>query len=226
MMTEELGKIEKPLVEDYKGGRKLFFIPLLFPGKDLPQEFQEKSSRYWKQAESQIANLEDKLGPVNHIFHELVHESGEAGILAINQLGVNSLKIVRSRVEKGAVLEAMESSEILTELTDLSRCLALGLQSQRVFSALYELYNEVNKKRNEHIAGVIKDKLKENETGIFIMAEGHNIQFPDDIKVFYIAPPALDEIKRWWRDYETKLKEQQDQEHDSSAEKPDSPTNP
>ena len=31
------------------------------------------------------------------------------------------------------------------------------------------------------------------------MREGHQLQFPSDIEVFYVAPPALDEIKRWSR---------------------------
>ena len=29
-MSEELGKIEKPLAEDFKAGRKLYFVPLVF----------------------------------------------------------------------------------------------------------------------------------------------------------------------------------------------------
>jgi hypothetical protein len=36
------------------------------------------------------------------------------------------------------------------------------------------------------------------------MREGHQVQFPEDIQVFYIAPPALDEIRRWLRDQEAK----------------------
>ncbi len=31
------------------------------------------------------------------------------------------------------------------------------------------------------------------------MREGHQVQFPTDIEVFYVAPPGLDEIKRWIR---------------------------
>ena len=68
-MAEEIGKIEKPLAEDFKAGRKLFFIPLIFPGKEFSEEFQEKYNRYWKQVESQIANLETKLGQTNRIYH-------------------------------------------------------------------------------------------------------------------------------------------------------------
>jgi len=222
-MPEEIGKIEKPLAEDFKVGRKLFFAPLLFPGKDLPQEFQDKSALYWEQVDSQIANLEAKLGPVNRIYHELLIDSGEAGIESIKQLNINSLKIVQSRMEKGAVLEATEDREIITELMDISRCLSLELQSQKVFSTLYGLYTEANKKRNEYIAKKLNDTLKENEIGIFIMAEGNQVQMPADIRVFYIAPPALDEIKRWWRDYEAKAREESAAECQPQEEKPASP---
>jgi hypothetical protein len=38
------------------------------------------------------------------------------------------------------------------------------------------------------------------------MGEGHKVQFPSDIQVFYVSPPALDDLKRWMRDYEAKMK--------------------
>jgi hypothetical protein len=44
------------------------------------------------------------------------------------------------------------------------------------------------------------------------MAEGHHIQFPQDMRIFYVSPPSLDEIKRWLRDYETKMKEKPPEE--------------
>jgi len=37
-----------------------------------------------------------------------------------------------------------------------------------------------------------------------LMREGHQVQFPLDIQVFYVAPPGLDEVKRWLRDPEAK----------------------
>ncbi len=206
-MAEELGKIEKPAVEDFKAGRKLFFIPLIFPNQELPQEFQEKYNRYWEQVESQIANLEAKLGPVNRIYHELVPEKGEEAALTLSTLNTSSLRIIRKRMEKGASFESIEDSEILSELMDWSRCLSLGLQNKEVFSKVYGFYNEANKKRQELISKKINDTLKENETGILVMSEGHHVQFQPDIRIFYIAPPALDEIKRWLRDYEAKAKE-------------------
>jgi hypothetical protein len=208
-MSEELGKIEKPSVEEFKGGRKLFFVPLILSGKELPLEFVVKTDNYWDEAESHISNLEAKLGPVNRVYHELVPESGEEGIKLLQELKVGSFNVVNSRFERGAKLEATEDNDILTELMDWSRCLSLGLQNQKVFSKIYEFYTEANSKRNESIAKKLNDTLKENENGLLIMAEGHHIQFPADMKVFYVSPPALDDIKRWLRDYEAKSKEAQ-----------------
>jgi hypothetical protein len=223
-MAEQLGKIEKPPLEEYRSGRKLFFIPLIIAGKGLPQEFSEKYNRYWEQVESQIASLEVKLGQVNRIYHELVPQTGEKGIEDLKQLNAGSLPILQKRVEKGAVLEAVEDSDILTELMDWSRCLSMGLQSQKVFSAIYGFYTEANKRRNEHISKIIGESLKENEVGILIMEEGHHVQFPADVRIFYVAPPALDELKRWMRDFEAKSKEPQAEEPASHEEKPENQT--
>jgi hypothetical protein len=211
-MSEELGKIEKPPVEEFRNERKLFFVPLVFSNPEMPPEFGEKYNRYWEQVESQIANLEAKLGPVKRIYHELIPYGGEEGINALKQVKVNSLELIQSRIAREAVLEATEDNEILTELMDWSRCLSLGLQSQKVFSTIYGFYTEVNKKRTELLAQKINTTLKENESGIIIMGEGHHVQFPPDIRIFYVAPPALDELKRWVRDFEEKSKEKQTEE--------------
>jgi len=93
---------------------------------------------------------------------------------------------------------------LLTEFMDWSRCLSVGLQNQKVLTKVYEFYTEASKKRNEHIAKQIDETLKANEIGILLMGEGHQVQFPPDIQVFYVTPPALDEIKRWLRDQEAK----------------------
>jgi guanylate kinase len=41
------------------------------------------------------------------------------------------------------------------------------------------------------------------------MRENHQVQIAPDIQVFYIAPPALDEIKRWIREREQKAGEEE-----------------
>jgi hypothetical protein len=204
-MAEELGKIEKPPVKEFKKGRKLYFIPLIYSGEDVPAEYLEKFNKYWEQVENQIMELELKLGKVNRIYHELISIGGEDGSKAIKDLSSRSHAIVQACLDKGAQLEAVEESDLLTEFFDWSRCLIVGLQNQKVFNKVYESYTEVSKKRNEYIAAKIDDTLEVDEIGILLMRENHQVQFPPDIQVFYIAPPTLDEIKRWLREHEAKL---------------------
>ncbi len=225
-MPEELGKIEKPSVEEFQAERKLFFVPMVLSSKDFPLEFLVKVDQYWDEVESQVSGLESKLGPVNHIFHELIPEEGESGLKLLKDLNLGSYEIVRTRFEKGAKLEAIEDNDILTELTDWSRCLSSGLQNQKVFSRIYGFYTEINNQRNEHIAKRLNDVLKPDEIGILIMAEGHHVQFPADIRVFYVAPPSLDGIKRWLRDYEAKIQKEQAEESQPESENPEKTSNP
>lgn len=211
-MAEELGKMEKPPVEDFKKGRKLYFIPLIYGGEDLPEDYLEKFNKYWEQVEKQILEMTSKLGEVNRIYHELVEVSGDEGSKTVKELSDRSHKIVQACLGKKAQMEAVEDGDILTEFMDWSRCLIIGLQNPKVVSKVYESYVEVGKRRNEHIARQIDETLKENEIGILLMRENHQVQFPSDIQVFYIAPPALDEIKRWLREHEGKPDQEADRE--------------
>jgi len=203
-MSEELGKIEKPPVEQFKKGRKLYLVPLIYCGQQSPDDYREIFSRYWHQTEGQIGELELKLGKIARIYHELIPVSGEDGLKAIKGLNQSSYQIIQDRLVRGAQLEAAEDIETLTEFMDWSRCLALGLQNPRVFARVYESYIEVNKQRNEYIARHIDETLSSDEIGILFIREEHQLQFPPDIEVFYIAPPALDEINRWLREQRAK----------------------
>ena len=201
-MAEELGKIEKPPVEGFQKGRKLYLVPLIYCGEETPVEYLDKFHRYWEQVEKQINELELKLGSANRIYHELIPDGGEDGIKAIKELNERSHSIIRTCMDKGAQLEAVEDADLLTEFMDWSRCLVIGLQNQKVFTKVYESYLEVSKKRNEYIASKIDETLKADEIGVLLMRENHQVQFPQDLQIFYVAPPALDEIKRWIRERE------------------------
>jgi hypothetical protein len=202
-MAEELGKIEKPEVASFKKGRKLYFVPLIYGGEDQPEDYLVKFHKYWEQVARQIVDLTSKLGEVNRVYHELIATPGDEGLKIIKELSEKSHEIVLSCLEKKAQLEAAEDSDILTEFMDWSRCLFIGLQNPKVLSKIYESYMEAGKKRNEYIARKIDETLRENEIGILLMRENHQVQFPADIQVFYVAPPALDEIKRWLREHES-----------------------
>jgi hypothetical protein len=170
----------------------------------MPDEYRVKFNKYWEQVEKQITELIAKLGEVNRVYHEMVASAGDEGLKAVKDLNERSHKMLRTCLEKKAQMEAAEDADILTEFMDWSRCLLIGLQNPRVVSRVYESYTEIVKKRNEHIARKIDETLKENEIGILLMRENHQVQFPSDIQVFYVAPPALDEIKRWLREHEDK----------------------
>jgi hypothetical protein len=206
-MDQELGKIEKMPVDNYKKGRKIFFVPVIYLSESLPAEFTEKFSRYWEQVEKQIAELSTKLGDVNMIYHELIASSGEDGLATLRDLDKQGYKIVEAYLEKKAHLESLEDRDLLTEFMDWSRCLLVGLQNPNVITKVYESYSEVGKKRNEAITRKIDETLKENEIGLVLMRESHQVQFPADIQVFYVSPPALDDIKRWLREQEQNVDE-------------------
>jgi len=201
-MAEELGKIEKPSTERFEKGRKLFFVPLVFASLEPEGEFDEMVKRYWAEAEAHVANLEAKLGSVRKVFHELVPAGGELGDMAVKELNSAGYAIVRSRLDRGAEVQPLEDVELLTEFMDWSRCLAVGLQNPKVLTKVYESYNEVRSRRNEGLAKTLDESLHEDEIGLLLMREGHQVQFPSDINVFYVSPPSLDEIKRWVRSRE------------------------
>jgi len=203
-MAEELGKIKKPAVDSFKKGRKLFFVPVLYAGEGTPEDYVKLLNKYWEQVGRQLEDLSLKLGAVTRIFHEMIDADGETGVSAIKELDERSFSIIKAFMDKNARLEALEDANLLTEFMDWSRCLMIGLQNQGVMSKVYESYIEAGKKRNEEIKKKIDVTLKENEIGILMMRENHQVQFPADIQVFYVSPPALDEVKRWAREQESK----------------------
>jgi hypothetical protein len=200
-MSEQLGKVEKPLAKEYKEGRKLYFVPLVFAPKEPQDDFKEIVSKYWSQAQSHLSDLEAKLGQPNKVFHELIPIGGKDGVKAIEELNKDSYSLIKTRLDKGAILEAMEENDLLAEFMDWTKCLSVTLQSQKVFNKVYEFYIDVQERRNKYIEKKIDDGLKDNDIGILIMREGHQIQFPSDLQVFYVRPPALDEINRWLREH-------------------------
>lgn len=199
-MAEELGKIEKPSVSEFKEGRKLFFVPLIFLPAESDAELREICSRYWRQVEEHLQALEEKLSRAGKIYHELIADSSEKGIAAIKEVSSGSYQIVKRSLDRGTKFEAIEDKEILAEFMDWSRCLAVGLESKMALKQVYEAYLAVQRKRNERLVSQIDQTLDKNEPGILLMREGHQLQFQKDIQIFYVAPPTLDEIRRWQRD--------------------------
>lgn len=199
-MAEELGKIEKPEAGQFEGKRKLYLVPLVFSAEDAPPEYVERFKLYWEQVSQHIANLETKISKVSHVYHESITQAGEDGLKLMEKLNPASHQIARDKCQRGAVFEATEDKELADEAMDWERFLLMGFISQKVANMVSEFYFEALRKRHEHIGNIINETLKPGKVGMLIIREGHRVQFPRDIEVFSVSPPALDEIHRWQRD--------------------------
>ena len=114
-MPEELGKIKRPAAEEFKKGRKIYFVPLVFRPPEPDEKFQNIINRYWNEAVAHLKALQEKLAPAKKVYHELVAASGEAGLKTIESLNAGSYRIVKDSLEKGAELIAVEDAEIIDE---------------------------------------------------------------------------------------------------------------
>jgi len=217
-MTEQLGKIEKPEAGQFKEGKKLYLVPLIFSGEDTPAEYKERCHRYWQQVAEQLASLEEKIGKVNRVYHESISLSGEEGMKLAEKINQSCYQIAKSKCDNEATFEAFEDRELLEEIIDWERCLLLGFVTVKVASKVSEFYTETSKKRYEFMVSRITETLKDNEAGLLFITEGHRLQFPKDIEVFSISPPGLDEIHRWLRDEASKEKELKETETETETE--------
>ncbi|MFC1846973.1 hypothetical protein ACFLYS_02820, partial [Chloroflexota bacterium] len=208
IMAKTLGKMEKPEADKFNQGRRLLFVPLIFTPMNTEKELSALIEKYWKQAHEQLDNLQSKMSSVKKIYHELITPAAEEGRKAIERLNTGSYAIVKAGMDKGAELQPIEDEDIMMEFMDWSRCISIGLQSQKAFSKIYQSYQEAQKNRDEHIARRLDETLKSDEIGILFMQEGHRVQFPPDVQVFYIVPPSLDEINHWQKKPESEVKPQ------------------
>ena len=200
-MTQELGRIERPAAEQYRGRRKLLLVPLVYsPAPDEP-EGAAALQNYWEQMQTQVEALENALGGLQRIYHETITVGEEEGLEQLYAGDHRSHAFVSGKREHGAVLEATEDIEILLETLDLQRCLMIPMASMAVASRLQEWHTEANRRRYEHIAARIDETLPDDGAGLLLISERHQVQFPSDIEVFYVSPPALDEFRRWLQNW-------------------------
>lgn len=198
-MSEILGKLEKPEAEQFKAGRKLYLVPLVFARKDSPQEYIEKVEQYWKQVGEHLENLEGKIGKVKKIYHESNSFSGEQGLAVIKQIHEKGYPLIKEKCDQGAEMQATEDLQLFTESLDWGNCLRV-VMTQTAFQKISEFFMDISTKRSNYIAKQIDETLGENEAGALFISEGHSVQFSSNIQIFYVSPPILDEIRRWFRE--------------------------
>lgn len=204
-MSEPLGRVDRPAAESFHSLRKLYLVFLVFTHESAPKEYTEKCERYWSQVGEQLAKLEAKAGDAAHIYHESVYETGDAGLALLKGVHPFSHALAAARCANGSVLEALEDRELAAEVSDWERFMMMGCASKTVGELVSDLYTQALKKRNEHALSAIDSTLGPGQAGVLFVGEGHRLQFPPDIEVFSVVPPALDELHRWVRDQSNRV---------------------
>ena len=200
-MTQELGRIHRPSADQYKGRRKLLLVPLVYGPQSDDVEGAAILQNYWEQMQTQVAALETALGGLQHVYHESLTLGGGEGLEQLEAADRRSHQFVAAKCISGAVLEPTEDMDVLLETLDLQRCMMVPLASTAVASRLQEWHSDSNRKRYDHIANQIDTTLGEDEVGLLLISERHQVQFPTDVEVFYVSPPALDEFRRWMQNW-------------------------
>ena len=200
-MAQELGRITRPSASQYKGRRKLLLVPLLYAQAAESKDVLVILQTYWDEMQTQVASLQSALGGLNHIYHESLTQGGDDGLKQLEARDQRSHGFVQTKCGEGATLEATESADLLAETLDLQRCLMMPLGSEKVVLQLQEWFASSNRERYEHIAQQIDGTLGPDQVGLLLISERHQVQFPQDIEVFYVSPPALDEFHRWLQNW-------------------------
>ncbi len=195
----ELGKINRPDVDNFKGKRKLYCVANVFSMEDAPDDYKEMIVKYWDEVAAQLEKIETA-GKIKKIFSEIVLDTSESSFEVLNKISEKLKNIITQKIEDGAQLIPIEDRELLGALTDWSNCLRV-IYTKEVFSRVFSFFNEVAEKRREHILNVINRNLLESEAGLLIMKDEDRVklQFPGDIEIFLITPPSYDDIIRWFR---------------------------
>ena len=194
-----LGNLGKPSADQFSRTRKLIMVPMIF-ATHSDSEFIELLNQYWLEALKQVRNLESRLGSVSYVFHEGGVDDGEAGLISLEKGSPEVFQTIKEICSDGAVLCSLEDTELLLETLDLQRCLMIAQASQVVQSQLREWFLSARKRRYDSIASRIDGMLSEDQMAVLFIGQGHQVQFPGDLQVFYVAPPSLDAIDRWVRE--------------------------
>ncbi len=219
-----LGQMPKPDAGQYKDKRKLVFVPMLLLPGDLPDEARQLVERFWSEVRDNVSSLERSLGAVACVFHEALPVGGDEGLQQIEPINAHGMAFIEALVRSNARLEATEDLELLNQAADWQRCMSVGLMSEKVRDAAMNGFQEATTQRYEHIASRVEEALQPAELGIMFLRQDHRVQFPQDVQVFYVSPPALNDINRWIEDQMRALAQQAAQQTQPPPDNPEEPT--
>jgi len=197
MTQQPLSQMPKPRADAYGNARKLFLVPnYVFP-PGIQEEGEAMLQRYWSEVRDAVGNLERTLGPVTHVYHEMLYEEGDAAIPLLETMNPMGCGYIQAMASSSANLVATENREMVNEHTDWQRVMSMGPSSEKLMTLAMEGFQSTLQARYEKIAERIQETLGEGDVGVLFVREDHRVQIAADIQVFYVAPPALDALKRW-----------------------------
>jgi hypothetical protein len=175
---------------------------------EIPEDL---ATKYWLEVEGQVTRLERSFGKVRRLYHEANYLDGEAGLKNVQGINDKAYQLIKNRIEKGAELKALEDKETFLEIADCQLFLTIRFSSKEVQDKtsklapeIVQVYERALHRRSEYIPRQISESLADGETGILLMREEERmrIQFPSEINVILVRPPALSEIEKWERDHQ------------------------
>lgn len=212
----EIGKIEKPEVQDFKEKRKLYVVPTL-PFEELALQFKlenVKIERFWGEVREKIDYFISIYGNISVLYVEGINEEMKTGLDLFERFGKDSnhYKLIKGLVDRGATIKGIDKKELL----DRSKVL-FEEYSKSFFPEIKELHEaffgkdidfdgwreylvkkvqETQNEMNAFASKIMGETLGEAGSGVLIITDGRPIEFPAGVDVFQIRPPAFDEIAR------------------------------
>ncbi len=220
----ELGKIEKPEAGSFKEKRKLYVVPTL-PFEELASQLNienEKIERFWNEVREKIEYFVSVYGNISIIYTEGIDEDENAGIEFFQKFGKESshYKLIKSLVDKGAVIKGIEKSEhlgrskllfeeysksFLPEIKEIHEgFFGRDIDFDKWREYLVKKITETQEEMSKLASKLIGETLREGDNGVLIITDGRAVEFPASVDIFQIRPPSFDEIARDIRDMNMK----------------------
>jgi hypothetical protein len=187
-------------VTDLINKKKIYFVRNLYLPQNASEKYRDIFKRYWNEVEEHLAKLE-AAGKISKIFCESIYMTGEESLRVLSAMNLRLEQIVKKKIDAGAEILPLEDEEIFGAYIDWSNCLMI-VRTSTVHNAVHKLLKNVIKERFEYVNSVLRENIREGETGLLIMRDEDReyLDLPHDIELFLIAPPAYDDLLKYIRD--------------------------
>jgi len=196
----EIARMGKPEAAYYRDKKKIYFVRNLYLPQNATDKYKSIFFRYWNEVEEHLAKLE-VAGKISKIFCESIYMSGEDAMKVLSSMNIRLEQIVKEKIDAGAELLPLESRDIFATYIDWYNCIAV-VRTRKVHETIHTFLDETIKKRFEHIKSVLHEHIGDREAALLIMRDEdrERLMLPDDIELFFVTPPAYDDLQQFIRD--------------------------